>query len=251
MIVRDIITTRLITVAPDDTLAHAASLFRQYGFHHLPVARTVSLSLAEQAEGHEQRKTALLLQGVLTAQDINMAAAVDRSDEAGAGMWQERRVAEVMHRALIRVTPTTSVAAAAQILVERGLDYLPVVEYSQADQENRAILVGLITRSDLLNALARAMGAFEPGMQIDIALPEGDMSPLTRTLLLAAELHVPIRSIMAAPLASEGVPHSATLRLGTIHPTPLLLRLQREGIRYSFGTPQQEGAPIGGGEKHG
>jgi acetoin utilization protein AcuB len=253
MIVRDIMTTRLVTVAPDDTLAHAASLFRQYGFHHLPVARTVNLSISEQAAEREPRRTALMLQGVLTAQDINMAAAIDRRDEASAGMWQERRVAEVMHRALIRVTPTTSVAAAAQIMVERGLDYLPVVEYSQADQENRAILVGLITRSDLLNALSRAMGAFEPGMQLDIVLPPGDMTPLTRTLLLAAELHVPIRSIIAAPLASEGVPHSATLRLGTIYPTPLLMRLQREGIQYSFGTPQQEGtpAPIGGGEKHG
>jgi acetoin utilization protein AcuB len=251
MIVRDIMTTRLITVEPDDTLAHAASLFRQYGFHHLPVARTVTLSAAEQAGEGEQRRTALLLQGVLTSQDINIAAAVDRRDEASVGMWQERRVVEVMHRALIRVTPMTSVAAAAQILVERGLDYLPVVEYSQAEQGDRAVLVGLITRSDLLNALSRAMGAFEPGMQLDIALPDGDMAPLTRTLLLAAELHVPIRSIIAAPLVSEGVPHSATLRLGTIHPTPLLMRLQREGIQYSFGTPQQEGAPIRGGEKHG
>jgi CBS domain-containing protein len=34
MIVHDIMTTKLITVAPDDTLAHAANLLRQYRFHY-------------------------------------------------------------------------------------------------------------------------------------------------------------------------------------------------------------------------
>jgi len=44
---------------------------------------------------------------------------------------------------------------------------------------------------------------------------------------------------MAVPL-SEGVPSVATLRLGTINPAPLLVRLQEEGIRYSFGNPVSE-----------
>ena len=39
MIVREVMTTRLITVAPDDTLSHAANLLRQHQFHHLPVVR--------------------------------------------------------------------------------------------------------------------------------------------------------------------------------------------------------------------
>ena len=39
MIVRDIMTTHLVTVTPGDTLAHAATLLRQHQFHHLPVVR--------------------------------------------------------------------------------------------------------------------------------------------------------------------------------------------------------------------
>ena len=83
--------------------------------------------------------------------------------------WQERRVIEMMHRASIRVSPNTSVAAAAQILVERGLNCLPVVEYEHVGQssegqgneeETQAVLVGLLTRSDLLMALARSSGSF-------------------------------------------------------------------------------------------
>ena len=145
-----------------------------------------------------------------------------------------------MHRALIRVTPITSVAAAAQILVERGLNNLPVVEYEQIEQETHTILVGLLTRSDLLIALARSMGAFEPGMQVDITLPLGDMAPLAETLRIASELHTPIRSIIAAPLTNS-VPLVATLRLGTINPTPLLLRLKEAGIHYAFADPLPEG----------
>ncbi|HLG61564.1 MAG TPA: CBS domain-containing protein [Ktedonosporobacter sp.] len=239
MIVRDIMTTKLVTVEPDDTLAHAASLLRQYRFHHLPVTRKVRLAVPQQEESHKA-ETVLQFEGVLTSHDIDMAAALAEKDGASIQPWQEKRVIEVMHRADLPVTPTTNVASAAQILVERGLNYLPVVEYRQVESEHKAILVGFLTRSDLLMALSRAMGAFEPGMQLDIALPSGNMTALARVLALASELHMSIRSVMAAPL-SGSVPTTATIRLGTINPAPLLLRLQEEGIHYSFGTSLAEG----------
>jgi acetoin utilization protein AcuB len=245
VIISDIMTTQLVTVAPDDTLARAISLFRQHHFHHLPVARTVSVR-DPQPDDQERRKVQRVLAGVLTSQDIDLQAALARQNPAAGGQqpWQERLVAEVMHRGLIRVTPTTSVAAAAQILVERNLTYLPVVEYAVEQEqplaEQQAILVGLVTRSDLLMALSRATGAFEPGMQLNLALPLGDMSFLARTLLLAAEVHISVRSVLAVPV-DDGVPRVATLRLGTINPAPLLMRLQKEGIQYSFGNALIEG----------
>ena len=230
MIVRDIMTTKLITIEPDDTLAHAANLLRQYQFHHLPVTRT----LRSTSENSSQ-STLHLFEGLLSSTDIDLAAALDkRGDTTSVTPWQERRAVEIMHRAIIRVTPTASVPAAARVLVERGLNYLPVVEYKLVKDESHVILVGLLTRSDLLIALVRAMGAFEPGMQLDIVLPPGDMVPLARTLLLAADLRVHISSVLASPLTDSTLP-VATLRLGTINPTPLLLRLQEEGIHYSFG----------------
>ncbi|GAC1462544.1 MAG: hypothetical protein NVS2B12_00990 [Ktedonobacteraceae bacterium] len=230
MIVRDIMTTKLITVEPDDTLAHAANLLRQYKFHHLPVTRKSRL-----ASPDSEHSRLHLFEGLLSSTDIDLAAALDsQKDISTATPWQERRVIEIMHRAIIRVTPIASVPAAARILVERGLNYLPVVEYKLVENENRVILVGLLTRSDLLIALVRAMGAFEPGMQLDIVLPTGEMGPLARTLLLAKELHMHISSVLASPLPDGTLP-VATLRLGTINPAPLLLRLQEEGIHYAFG----------------
>ena len=229
MIVSEIMTTGLVTVAPDDTLSHAANQLRQHQIHHLPVVRHAHTT-------DEVHKSLLLLEGMLTSQDIDLAAALEKqssSSEVLRRPWQEQRVVEVMHRATIRVTPTTNVAAAAQILVERGLNYLPVVEYEYAENETQTVLVGLITRSDLLIALARSMGAFEPGMQLTIPIPSGNLTPLAQTLLLATELHVQVRSVTAAPLEG-GVPHTATLRLGTINPAPLLVRLQGANIDYTF-----------------
>jgi acetoin utilization protein AcuB len=140
----------------------------------------------------------------------------------------------------LRVTPTTSIAAAAQMLVDRNLNYLPVVDYGVVQDENRALLVGLITRSDLLLTLARVMGALEPGMQLDILLSGGNIAALGRALTLASELHMHVLSVIASPDA-DGVIRVATLRLGTINPTPLLIRLRAETIQFSFGNPLAEG----------
>ncbi len=246
MIVRDIMTTKLTTVAPDDTLSHATNLLRQHQVHQLPVVRTVSVAAPEHKE-YQSHETIRIFEGVLTSQDVDLVVALarqDTSNDAPHRPWQERRVVEVMHRAIIRVTPITSVAAAAQILVDRGLNYLPVVEYQQVKQETQPLLVGLLTRSDFLLALARSMGAFEPGMQLDITLPLGVTAPLAETLRIATELHVQVRSIIAAPLTST-VPLTANLRIGTINPTALLVRLQEAGIEYSLVTPPVDGEPHG------
>ncbi len=241
LIVRDIMITKLITVTPDDTLAHAANLLRQHGFHHLPVTRIVK-GVTLQHQENEKPEKALLLEGLLTAQDIDLAAALAQQEEADDSqhLWQERHVAEVMHSASLRVTPTTSIAAAAQMLVGRNLNYLPVVDYGLLDGENRAILVGLITRSDLMLALARVMGALEPGMQLDILLPTGDIAHFGRALTLASELHMNVRSVIASP-DIDGVIRVATMRLGTINPTPLLMRFKAENIQFSFGNSFTEG----------
>ena len=216
MIVKEIMTTELITVAPDDTLSHAANLLRQYQFHHLPVVRGGSGSATWHWPAAKQ--TPLVFEGLLTSQDIDMAVALERESNSARELWQNRRVVEIMHRALIRVTPTTTLAAAALLLVERNLNCLPVIRYeekvaassddgavtptsettqnrtnsvpdvgtgskpqtNQATgvapgiaavgdaedwQEGRPLLVGLLTRSDLLTAFARSLGVFEPGMQ--------------------------------------------------------------------------------------
>src|SRR5436305_6748218 len=135
MIVRDIMTTKMITVVVDDTLSHAANLLRQSQIHHLPVVRHIHTPEIEKTE-QGAPKTLYILEGLLTSQDIDLVVALDKQRSSGDLLnrpWYSQHVAEVMHRASIRVTPTTSAGAAAQLLVERGLTCLPVVEYEQVE----------------------------------------------------------------------------------------------------------------------
>jgi acetoin utilization protein AcuB len=162
--------THLITVEADDTLSHAANLLRQYQFHHLPVVRRVKVAEPAHAE-YQRSRTQLLFEGLLGSQDIDLAVALSDQQSSNDGSqrsWQEQRVAQFMHPTILSVTPTTSVGSAAQLLVERGMSYLPVVDYGQEDSSGLPVLVGLVTRSDMLLTLARATGTFEPGMQLEI-----------------------------------------------------------------------------------
>jgi acetoin utilization protein AcuB len=248
MIVSEVMTTNLVTVTPDDSLSHAANLLRQYRFHHLPVVKARQ-ELRIQRQQDLSRPSWPVLEGLITSYDIDLASTLGTENSATNDQqpWQERRVAEVMNRSILRVTPTTSIAAAAQMLVEQGLNCLPVVEYEEsfnpepgAKHEERTLLVGLLTRSDLLIEFARTLGAFEPGMSIHFPIHISNPTSLAKMLLLAAELHIRIESIVVAP-PKKGVPHTAIVRIGTINPAPLLVRLQQAGIPYSFTDFQIEG----------
>jgi acetoin utilization protein AcuB len=164
MIVRDIMTTQLVTVAPDDTLCHACTLFRRYLFHHLPVVKRSEILNGSHPEYRIQR-IMLQFEGILTTQAIERALAHaqhDSSSQLIGHPWQEQRVATVMDPLPLSVSPTTPVGAAARLLVERRLSCLPVVDSSEERETAPVLLVGLLTRSDLLLALARTLGAFEP-----------------------------------------------------------------------------------------
>ncbi len=247
MIISEVMTTQLVTVTPDDTLSHAANLLRQHQFHHLPVVRTRQrLKILNKQD--KTQSSLPILEGLLSSGDIELAASLgaENSQANEQHPWEERRVAEVMNRSIMQVTPTTSVAAAAQMLVNLGINCLPVVEYEEPvntepgeKQEELTYLVGLLTRSDLLIELARTLGAFEPGMNLHIPFHSGNPTPLCQMLLLAAELHIKIESIIVAP-PKKGVPLTALVRIGTINPAPLLVRLQQAGISYSIADFQLE-----------
>jgi acetoin utilization protein AcuB len=241
MIVSEVMTTDLVTVTPDDSLSHAANLLRQHRFHHLPVVKAIH-ELKPQGHQHSIHVSLSAFEGMITSYDIDLAATLGSENSLTNNQhpWQERRVAEVMNQFVMRVTPTTNVAVAAQMFVERGLNCLPVVEFEEsfisepgAKAEERVFLVGLLTPSDLLIEFARTLGAFVPGINILIPLQPNNPTSLAKMLLLAAELHIKIESIIVAP-PKKGSPHTATVRIGTINPSPLLVRLQQAGISYSF-----------------
>ena len=121
--VSDVMTTRLVTVSPDDSLVAAWELMARGDIHHLPVAvgrRCVSLL--------DDRVVATAL-----------AALIPRP---------RQRVRDVMPARVHCILPTDPLQRAAEVMHLEHATALPVVD----DAMN---LVGLVTDRDLVRAIAQ------------------------------------------------------------------------------------------------
>ena len=120
MRVSEIMTKAAVTDQSDDTLAEAArKMWKQ---------QTGSLLVIDGDD----------LVGILTERDILKAVAT-------GSRLEETRISEVMSKDVVTVGPQTSLREAAQRLRQQRFGALPVVENGK--------LVGIITRSDLLDAI--------------------------------------------------------------------------------------------------
>ena len=121
--VRDVMTTRLVTVTPDDSLVAAWELMARGDIHHLPVIegrRCVSLL--------DDRVVATALAGIVTR--------------------PRRRIRDVMAARVHCILPTDSLKRAAEVMDLERATALPVVD----DAMN---LVGLVTDRDIVHAVAQ------------------------------------------------------------------------------------------------
>ncbi len=123
MLVRERMSSRLITINPDANLAQARALLDQHRIRHLLVV--------------EEGK----LVGIITDRDIRSAAA--------ASALRQVRVDSAMTRKVIMVTPETHIQEAAKLLLAHRIGGLPVLKGGE--------LQGIITETDLLNALIEIM----------------------------------------------------------------------------------------------
>jgi CBS domain-containing protein len=121
--VGDFMTKDLVTVRETDDLALAESLLKLGGIRHLPVVR--------------ERK----LVGILTQRDVL------RSGQWGKPAARELPVSEVMTREPTSVQPTTGLAQAARLMLERKYGCLPVCD-------DDGTLVGLVTEADFVRFAA-------------------------------------------------------------------------------------------------
>ena len=135
MKVRDLMTTEVVTLTEDETLAHAQRCMARGRIRHLPVVRdgclvglvthrdllAASFSIFAEVEAHEQRR-----------------------------VFTTVPVVEVMHRDVVSVSPDLGVSEAAQILLENKYGCLPVVDEDDT-------LLGIVTEADFLRLTVRLL----------------------------------------------------------------------------------------------
>jgi len=145
LLVKDSMTREVVTLSPEDTAKTALALCRERRIRHLPVLE----------EGR--------LVGIASDRDFR-AAAPPLGDPGRAAALAEIRVGEVMAREVVTAVADDPIEQAANTMRERRIGCLPVVEGGE--------LVGIITASDVMDALVYLVGAHEPGSRMEISLPD-------------------------------------------------------------------------------
>lgn len=137
----DIMSRDLVTVGPDAPLADIADLFRQYKFTSLPVVGAGDQFLGVIFQIHlisKAREDARRLKG-----RFSQAMKRLRSHDVDTLV----RAKDIMESAGPRATVDTPIAALFPLMSEGDVDAVPVL-----DQQR---IVGIVTRTDLIGALAR------------------------------------------------------------------------------------------------
>ena len=128
MSVSDLMTTDVVTLTEDETLAHAQRCMARGRIRHLPVVR-------------ERTLVGLITHRDLLAASFSIFAEVEASEQRR--IFDTVRVVEAMHRDVVAVPPDLPVAKAARILLENKYGCLPVVDEQQQ-------LEGIVTEADFL-----------------------------------------------------------------------------------------------------
>jgi acetoin utilization protein AcuB len=135
MLVASRMAKSLVTASPRDMLAEAEARMNSGNFRHLPVTDNGKLV------------------GMLSDADIRQHQ----------GHLKDTRVTGAMTENPITVTPDTTMEEAAEIMLERKISGLPVVDKGK--------LVGIVTTADLLGAFLEIFGTTEENAtRIDIML---------------------------------------------------------------------------------
>jgi len=183
MLVRDIMRSPAVVIAPDTTLESAYRTMQERRIRHLPVL-----------DGD-------LLVGVITDRDLRLAtSALSTAPFAPGG-----RVSAVMTPKPLTADPADPVEDSARTMRERKIGCLPVVDDGR--------VIGIVTGLDLLDALIRMTGVDKPSGRLEVRLPDhpGELARLT-AFLAARDLN--IHSVLSYPEDAKTI--RMVLRVGSI-----------------------------------
>ncbi len=127
--ISSIMTTKLVTVSPDDYLSRVTKIFESHDFHHIPVVKGGSK-----------------LVGIISKDDfqkMNYYFFEKMADDNGAAKYKEGlRASDIMTPYPLNIDPDDTIGLAADIFLANRFHALPVIEDGE--------LVGIITSHDLI-----------------------------------------------------------------------------------------------------
>ena len=168
MFVKTRMTANPFTVTPQNSVPEAVAVMRAHGVRHLPVV----------ADGR--------VVGVLSNSDVAAASpspATSLSASEVVYLLGKLKVAKVMTRDPLTISPDALLEEAATIMRDNKVEMLPVVEGGE--------LVGVITESAILDAFIELLGFRDRGTRLTVEAKEGT-GVLARLGQAAAKHHTSI-----------------------------------------------------------
>jgi len=156
MRIKQLMTTEVVTVAPETSLKEVAALLAAHRIAGVPVCDEAGAVLGVVSEADILWKELGLKDG---------AGLVDRLLENAYGNAERANAltaGEAMTSPAVTVGPDAPVTKAAELMVERRLNRLPVVDHGR--------LVGIVARSDLVRAFTRSDEEIEQEISDDVLL---------------------------------------------------------------------------------
>ncbi len=207
MYVQQIMSSPVDTVTADLKLRDAAQLMRDKGRRFLPVidADQRMVGLLSHREMEKAEPSAIT---TLSVGEVNYLMA-------------KVSVADVMHRSVISCGPRTLVEEAGQLMREKGIGSLPVVEDGR--------LVGIITDDDILDFLLAITGCnLTDTTRIAVHLPDrtGELGTLLKTINSHGGY---IATVVSPVLPDETGMRVAIIRYRADNPSELDERLREQG----------------------
>ena len=171
LLVQDSMTREVGVIPPQATAREALALCRERRIRHLPVLE-------------DER-----LVGIVSDRDLRSATPA-LGDPARAEALGRIVVSEIMASDVTTAQPEDPIEEAANEMREKKIGCLPVVEGDA--------LVGIISSSDVMEALVYLMGAHEPGNRLEVVMPDRP-GTLAGVAGIFGELGINIVSAVAGP----------------------------------------------------
>ncbi len=147
MQIKDIMITDVVTVSISDSVEHCAKLLQENDISGLPVLDTAGRVAGIVTEGDLIRRASRIkAPGYLEILGglIYLGSPKKFVDELQRAMSHE--AGQLMSKDVISVRPDDSMEQAATLMVEKGINRLPVID----DEEK---LVGIVSRRDIMTCL--------------------------------------------------------------------------------------------------
>lgn len=165
MRVADVMTTEVLTVAPETSLKQVAELLTARGISGAPVVDAERRVLGVVSEAD-----IIVKERRLTEPDLWHRLIGHGGGEGAAAKRAARTAGEAMTAPALTVLPTRRVDAAAAIMLDRQVNRLPVVD-------DRGVLVGIVTRADLVRAFVHTDEEIAQEIRQEVLLRELWLQP--------------------------------------------------------------------------